>query len=745
MKYDSTSTEPGTVPTVAGSTRVGAPRTFAGPAATYRAAGWAGTLPLPARAKKSPPSGYTGHAGAWPTDDDVIAWDAAYGDSFNFALRLPADVVGIDVDGYGGKVGAATLSACVTEWGALPATYRSTARADDAVSGIRLFRVPAGLRWPNHAGTDIDVVHAGYRYVVAAPSVHPELGTPYVWTDPHGTAVPIPVYTALPELPDAWIVGLTQGEMASARADVDTDAWLAELPDGEPCNDVADVLDRARLAFAGDGRRYAVMLTATMQLVNRGHGGCPGVAGALLDLSTEYAAAVAGEHRNANEFTRSLHGAIGKVAGAPVYDADRCTAYWQGRMTLLDPPALPSVWEERPILRHLRDFSYARRVSPYAVLGVTLARVTVAAPPCIVLPALVGDFASLNLFTALVGPSGSGKGAAEKAAAAAIDMGDIECANVGSGEGIGHMYAAREKGELVRLRDAVLFSIPEVDSLTALGNRQGATLMPQLRSAWSGERLGFGYADKSKNLTIEPHTYRMGVVLGVQPGRAEPLLDDADGGTPQRFLWMPSTDPDLPRHRSEAPAQWKWSMGWPAPLCLHPMDVCTVAVDAVDEAAYLRSTGQGDKLDGHALLTRLKVAAALALLERRRNVTEDDWRIAGRIMDVSDATRAEVVRFLRDRNRTSNVARGEAEAARAVVVDDAKEARAVKRAAQSVKTALGKRPGEWVSGADLRRSLSSTVRPLALDALDALETSGDIEVEPITDKVAGAVRYRLTS
>ena len=42
------------------------------------------------------------------------------------------------------------------------------------------------------------------------------------------------------------------------------------------------------------------------------------------------------------------------------------------------------------------------------------------------------------------------------------------------------------------------FSVPEVDTLTALGNRQGATLMPILRSAWSGEQLSFAYADPTQ-------------------------------------------------------------------------------------------------------------------------------------------------------------------------------------------------------------------------------------------------------
>jgi hypothetical protein len=164
------------------------------------------------------------------------------------------------------------------------------------------------------------------------------------------------------------------------------------------------------------------------------------------------------------------------------------------------------------------------------------------------LPPIVGGKASLNMFVGLVGPSGSGKGAAEAVAADALDVGYIVSHNVGSGEGIAHGYKHRVKGELEWNDDdhAVLFSVPEIDSLAAQGDRKGATLMPQLRSGWTGEQLGFGYADPTKRIIVEAHQYRLCLVAGIQPARAACLLDDADGGTPQRFLWLPATDPDAP-------------------------------------------------------------------------------------------------------------------------------------------------------------------------------------------------------
>src|SRR4028119_474134 len=103
---------------------------FADHAAAYRAAGLIGTLLLPAGQKFPPPSGFTGEDGRWPTDEDVAGWSNRAGDAFNLALRLPDDLIGIDVDAYDDKPGGTTLADAEVRWGALPATYVSSARTD---------------------------------------------------------------------------------------------------------------------------------------------------------------------------------------------------------------------------------------------------------------------------------------------------------------------------------------------------------------------------------------------------------------------------------------------------------------------------------------------------------------------------------------------------------------------------------------------------------------------------------------
>ena len=401
-----------------------------------------------------------------------------------------------------------------------------------------------------------------------------------------------------------------------------------------------------------------------------------------------------------------------------------------------EPDGVAEFWAARPILQHLHDFARARMVSPWSLLGVVLARVITATPPHVVLPALVGAEAGLNLFVALTGRSGGGKGASERAAAASIDVGPIEVATVGSGEGIAHLYAHREKGQVIRDRDAVLFTVPEVDNLTALAGRQGATLLPQLRMAWSGEKLGFSYADKTKALPIDAHSYRMGLILGVQPGKAAPLLDDADGGTPQRFLWLPTADPHAPDDPPTCPAprRWKLPAPWHANVRgLSVMDVPARARETIAANRRAQLRGQGDALDGHALLTRLKTAAALALLEERQDINDEDWRLAGIVMAVSDRTRAGVVTYLAERQARANEFRGQTEGVRAVVVAESVERAKVQRASRSILRGLRKHGG-WATARDVRAMLNSDIRGVGPEALSALADAGQIEVDNASGK-----------
>lgn len=463
----------------------------------------------------------------------------------------------------------------------------------------------------------------------------------------------------------------------------------------------------------------------------------------------------AGQHSDAAKALRAR--GFGKRVERPAPVGSRPEARTTTGVEAVKMPDFP--WDTRPVLRHLHDFARARMVAPLALLGVALARVAVVTPAAYVLPPLVGGPGTPNLFVALVGPPGAGKGAGHAAAEDALDLSgwrdgitrdeQLYITNVGSGEGILHAYAMWSKAEGVQqIRESVLFVVNEVDQLTAVGSRQGATLMPKLREAYSGETLAFNYADPTKRLHVRRHHYRMALTVGVQPGRAAALFDDADGGTPQRFLWLPVTDPDMPRDRLPEPKRWTVKVPGRPPTGRVVVAVCDEAREEITEAHWRRSRGEGDALDGHALYTQLKVAAALAVLDGHLGtdgVTAEDWCLAGVLMDVSNATRTAVQAELRRAAAGANEARARAEAVRDLVKADTVEAAAAQKASKAALTALRKQPGEWLTGADLRRAVSSRVRPDLDAALDALVLAGVVEVDEIEHHGQPGRRYRSRS
>lgn len=276
----------------------------------YWRAGWRGILPLPPRKKKSPPAGYTG-GGDDPSYADLFTWAEGSEGRGNIALRMPRNVIGLDVDAYGDKIGAVTLSLAEERWGPLPATWRSTSR-DDGVSGIRFYRVPEGLAWPGELGDATEIIQRGHRYAVAPPSIHPDTGATYRWIGPQGVpSTVVPDIDDLPLLPEAWVQGITNGELATATArgsadDSEAATWLATrvAPTAAPCARMAHVVDQMRVGLAGSahvaGRDGAARAA---RLADEGH---RGVVTALVAMRAAfYAEATRPERALLNKATRT--------------------------------------------------------------------------------------------------------------------------------------------------------------------------------------------------------------------------------------------------------------------------------------------------------------------------------------------------------------------------------------------------------------------------------------------------------
>jgi hypothetical protein len=180
----------------------------------YFDAGW-WPIPVFGDDKAGIPSGVTGNEGKAVVQTDINRWLRSY-PAANIALRLPPDLVGIDIDNYGEKPGVATMQAMIEKCGPLPPTVVATAR--DLPSGKYLYRVPMGTRLRGKVGPGVEIIQSHHRYVVCAPSVH-HTGAVVRWIDEQAEeSIDLPDWDMIPDLPWAWINELTKPVQPTSTA-----------------------------------------------------------------------------------------------------------------------------------------------------------------------------------------------------------------------------------------------------------------------------------------------------------------------------------------------------------------------------------------------------------------------------------------------------------------------------------------------------------------------------------------------
>jgi P4 family phage/plasmid primase-like protien len=340
-----------------------AARTFADNVVAYAQAGWSCILPVPSHDKHPPPVGFTGADGRDTDPLQLVTW-AGERPTDAIALRMPAGIIGIDVDQYlkkgKQKNGGRTLAALEALYGPLPPTWTSTARGTEHGPGesrILLYRVPAAkyvtrltATHPDGSVTgDIEVIQRHHRYAVVWPSVnHSAGGTTYTWYDPAGapTATP-PRPDELPELPPAWVAALSEGAATATPASSDhaSGQHLLDQLEADHRPECADVTSarlqaEAAMATADEGSRHDVMTERVYHLVQLAAGGHPGVAPALATVRVLWEQVTAGEDR-ADELERALLTAARKAAtvvGSNQVPRDPCLLM-AGGFPLPEPPA----------------------------------------------------------------------------------------------------------------------------------------------------------------------------------------------------------------------------------------------------------------------------------------------------------------------------------------------------------------------------------------------------------------------
>lgn len=393
--------------------------------------------------------------------------------------------------------------------------------------------------------------------------------------------------------------------------------------------------------------------------------------------------------------------------------------------------ATKDFWNCRPYLKHIHDAAHARQRSAPAVLGVVLARVAACVDHRLRVPPIVGSDAGLSLITVVLAPPGVGKSTANHIgtslllAPTGLDIADN--LPLGTGEGLVEAFYGTvmeddpETGKPVKVRKQVRHNafvfVDEGQVLGEIGNRRGATLLPTIRTIFTGGTLGNMNASEERRRIVPGGSYTFGIVVAMQTVLAGGLLDDAEGGTPQRMLWLPAIDPTIP---DSAP-------GWPGPLPWQPPngadlqqlrgDGWLVGGEAFLEVAEpikaeIRAADLGRArgeittavLDAHEGLLRLKVAAVLAILDGRLDINEEDWQLAAEIKRWSDTARDTVEQAVsqrageRERQESTRLAR------RAVHADVAVTQRRVVDCARKLATKVWAEPERWTV-AELRRSM----------------------------------------
>ena len=391
-------------------------------------------------------------------------------------------------------------------------------------------------------------------------------------------------------------------------------------------------------------------------------------------------------------------------------------------------------WSERPRLTQIRDASWNRICSPDAVLHAVLVRVIANSSHTFRLPPIIGGLASLSIYIALVGPPGGGKTSSWRAAGEMIRTeATTVTGSLGSGEGLVEAYfemveepSPTDPKKTIKVKRQTKHNLmvyaDEGESLHQLSTRSGSTLLSTLRNMFTGGQVGNLNASQERIRNLEPDSYVIGFAMGIQEGKVGPLLADADGGTPQRFLFAMATDPNIPEVAPAWPA-WEWHPPHPVTQLRGIRSVCIVdapahiqAVIADEQRVKQRGIEAVDELEAHGNLVRLKVAAALALLEGRTKITDDDWRLAGVIGETSARVRRHLQQVVAEQAERADKASAKRQARRQIEVSEATAGHEVVKAAIRIANVVRTDPG--ITWSDVRRGLTKTQRQWAVEALE---------------------------
>lgn len=584
--------------------------------------------------------------------EHVEKWFGMIGRARGIALATgPSNLLMVDLDDY--KTGYTGVDLPPGGW----------VERGGRGGGHVYFRNPTGARNTADSTRKVDTRGVG-GLVICTPTIctmHDGTFSQWATERPLGELhaaglpeAPIELLGARPAIRRLGVVGepteITPERAAAAVAAGRVD-WLGSVTGGR---------HDAMVAYLGSLARYLMAQGLPTQ----------DIAGELEAAALEHPDAVAGE--DFASMPDAIAWAIGKARSEPWILAE--PSGFAARFSAPPTPSAPAghlptlsgeFWASREVLTHIRVAAWARRLSPDAVLHAILARLAAGRRAAILIDSGI-EPSSLNYFAAVIGASGSGKSRAWKLAGRllALDPDDCPTRPLGSGEGISEAFMGtvtttdevtlKTVKERVQVRSNLLFELDEGQTLTAMLQRNGATIGPALRSAWSGAVLGQQNADAERNRRVVD--YATGLVAGFQPDAMQALIQDTHTGMPQRFAFVAASDPAMPKDRPENPGPLTQDLAAvlagqaanPFTSAIAHGTVLSVPGEVTDEIdGVLLAVGTGavtpPELDSQRIGMMLRLSGLLALLEGRFAVSGEDWALAGALWGSSVAVRDTVV------------------------------------------------------------------------------------------------------
>lgn len=388
-------------------------------------------------------------------------------------------------------------------------------------------------------------------------------------------------------------------------------------------------------------------------------------------------------------------------------------------------------------LAHIRAAARGALCAPTAVLVSTLALAATAAPANLLLPPIVGAPSKASCYVALVGPPGAGKSVAQGIARQLVP--DAPALGLGSGEAVFKIFLEPgtqdengQKGPMQLVsRPTALGIYDEGEHLLSSMARQGSTLGATLRSAWVGASISSVIAGAAQDARQLPaFRYQLSLLIGLQPGLCGPLLQDQSGMT-DRLVFAEVTDgtldetdpivtplPMLTLDREDFDPIQIGGLNFPSMKA----DSSIESAIRVDRVRRVRGEHTSQPFDGHSMLSRLKVASALALLHRRPTIEIIDWEIAELIEEGSARCRDRLIEQAAETQRSTAVEQGELSAVRSEAFDTAYVRKVCDRIDHLIAKGKTRR-------FQIDRDLSPKQRQYADQAIGALLDEGRISVD----------------